>query len=75
MDRSQERSLKNHHIGVMKAVLWEEAKGKLRAIVAAAGSKDDHMPYSEKDSRMEFEVISEEVENFISGFEREEFNL
>jgi hypothetical protein len=59
-------------VQIVKAVLWEEAKGKLRALVAAEGSR-----YStpEKGEPFKHEVISEEIEAFIKAFEGEEYNL
>jgi hypothetical protein len=46
-------------IGLMKSVLWEEAKGKLRALAAASGQ----VP-----STVEREPAWERVTNFIEMF-------
>lgn len=59
----------------MKAALWEEAKGKLRAIVAVEGACMDGLFVSETDHRYKFETISEDVEAFIKAFEVQEHNL
>lgn len=59
-------------IGLAKAVLWEEAKGKLRAIVAAEGSNigEEYRP----DRRFKFQAIEEFVDKFISEFEGEGYH-
>lgn len=63
-------------LGLTKSTLWEEAKGKLRAIVAAEGQRTDHYPRDGvSDQRFSYEIISEEIENFIKFFESEEHNL
>lgn len=54
-------------INTMKAVLWEEAKGKLRAMVAVDGSR--HSEHRHDGEKMRFQVVSEFVEDFISAFE------
>jgi hypothetical protein len=54
-------------IDVAKAMLWEEAKGKLRALVAVSGcvvSTDPEEP-------PRFEVVGGAVEAFIKRFENE----
>ncbi len=61
-------------LGLTKSTLWEEAKGKMRAIVAAEGCRLDHSKTLE-DGRFSYEVISEEIESFIKAFEQQEFNL
>ena len=51
-------------IRIIKAQLWEEAKGKLRALVAVNGSargSDDYTP--------EWPVVEGAVEAFIKSFE------
>lgn len=53
-------------IGLTKAVLWEEAKGKLRAIVAADGSEHSGTVI---DDEFNYEKISRVVESFITEFE------
>lgn len=59
-------------LGMQKAMAWERAKGELRSIVAAEGSR-----YSERseNGKYKFEIISEEIENFIKAFESEEYHL
>lgn len=54
-------------IGLHKAVLWEEAKGKLRAIVAADGAATYTGRMGEDE--LSFEKISKSVEAFIEEFE------
>lgn len=53
-------------IGLAKAILWEEAKGKLRAVAAASGQYP-----SSKDpaTGVRWEKISDAVESFILQFE------
>jgi hypothetical protein len=53
-------------ISVMKAATWEEAKGKLRALVALSGSDS-----STADRRPRFEDVGRVVEGFITEFENE----
>lgn len=53
-------------IGLAKAILWEEAKGKLRAIVMADGSVYNSSVVNEK---YHYEYIEEMVEEFIKEFE------
>jgi hypothetical protein len=50
-------------IGLAKYILWEEAKGKLRALVAADGA--------EMGGAGHFEKVSGVVEKFIKEFEEE----
>lgn len=55
-------------IGLAKAVLWEEAKGKLRALVAADGAAVT--PVRELvGGKFHFEIIEEVIEEFITKFE------
>lgn len=57
----------NLNIGLQKAILWEEAKGKLRALVAAEGQT-----YSSTAPRSHpYGEISEVIESFITNFESE----
>lgn len=56
---------KSDPIGLAKAILWEEAKGKLRAIVAADGAQHGGV----YDGRPHFEIVEEVVESFIKAFE------
>lgn len=60
-------------IGLAKAILWEEAKGKLRAMVAAEGANMTHGRL--EDGRMQFEIIEDIVEAFIKEIEQNEYNL
>lgn len=58
-------------IGLAKAVLWEEAKGKLRALVAAEGSNiSEH--YS--GGKLRFQIVEDAVEKFIADFEGEGYH-
>lgn len=50
------------NISLIKAVLWEEAKGKLRAITKASGQ-------SYYDRSPDFRKVKEVVEEFIKDFE------
>ena len=50
-----------HSIGMHKAILWEEAKGKLRALSSVAGSGNDDME--------RFLKIETVIETFIEEFE------
>lgn len=52
-------------IGLAKAVLWEEAKGKLRAIVAAEGSNISES-YKQPPRFLEIEKV---IDIFIAEFE------
>lgn len=60
----------DQRISLAKAVLWEEAKGKLRAIAAAEGARYGGMQ-DEETGLYKFQVISQEVEGFIKAFEDE----
>ena len=53
-------------IGMAKAMLWEAAKGKLRAMVAVEGAGRS-VPDSE--GHLRFQVLSDYVEAFIDDFE------
>lgn len=54
----------SRHIGLAKAILWEEAKGKLRAMAAAAGQQN-----SADNRGPDWEEVSRQVEQFIKRFE------
>lgn len=54
-------------IGLAKAILWEEAKGKLRALVAAEGATHGGKP--DENGIHRFDAISKRVETFIKKFE------
>lgn len=54
-------------IGLVKAILWEEAKGKLRAIAMAQGSRLPG-PVGEI-GEASFEPIQSYIEKFIRKFE------
>lgn len=53
-------------IGLAKAILWEEAKGKLRALAAASGQYPSNNGHTEK-----WEQIDRRVEDFIKNFEED----
>ena len=55
----------NDPIGLQKAVLWEQAKGLLRAVVAADGAQQSQ--YDGQDPH--FMLLEKEVEGFIRDFE------
>ena len=57
-------------IGLAKAVLWEEAKGKLRAIVAAEGANISDI----RPSPPRFLVIEEFINKFIAEFQNEGYH-
>lgn len=56
-------------IGLAKAILWEEAKGKLRAIVSAGGQTQ-----SGSDRSPDWEAVKKRVESFIDKFEADGLN-
>lgn len=51
-------------IGLAKAILWEEAKGKLRALAIASGQHP-----SNKKRSPDCEKVQQQVETFILHFE------
>lgn len=54
----------------MKGVLWEEAKGKLRALVAIQGSYvEDGVPVGRP--KQKWEILEERIESFIRDIEDE----
>lgn len=55
-------------IAIAKAILWEEAKGKLRALVAVEGQCGAHNP-EDKHRRERWREASEAVETFVKDFE------
>ena len=59
----------NEQIGLAKAILWEEAKGKLRAMVAAGG-----MAESTSARSPDWDIVSQAVEDFIVRFEENGFH-
>lgn len=59
-------------IGLAKAILWEETKGKLRALLAADGAEIGGTVTEEDEER--FEAMELMVNNFISGFENEGYH-
>ena len=56
-------------IGLAKAILWEEAKGKLRALAAASGQNP-----SNKERSPSWVTVNEAVEKFIHDFEDEGYH-
>lgn len=58
----------NTFISAMKAVAWEEAKGKLRALGQLDGARqyDSHYP---SDKQPRYKIVEERVERFIREFE------
>lgn len=58
-------------IGLAKAILWEEAKGKLRALAAAEGSNISNA-YTQ--GRLRFQIIEDLVEKFIDEVESEGYH-
>lgn len=56
-------------IDLQKAVLWEQAKGLLRAMVAADGQRSTGGAHREEPLR--FQVVGAAVEAFITDFEGE----
>ena len=51
-------------IGMHKAILWEEAKGKMRAMYMVNGQSD-----SENKANVEWSKVRTRVEEFIIAFE------
>lgn len=51
-------------IGLAKAILWEETKGKLRALVSAGGQSQ-----SSGERTPKYEDVMKFVEKFIKSFE------
>ena len=59
-----------------KAVLWEEAKGKLRAMVACDGARDARLLLSRATDRpFRFEIVKEAIDDFIKHMEENEFHI
>jgi hypothetical protein len=58
-------------IGLAKAILWEEAKGKLRAVAAASGQYHSGAAGAEYSK---WEKVEKAVENFILSFEAEGYH-
>lgn len=53
-------------ISIMKAAIWEEAKGKLRALAAVAGQCNSTSPQYIRDR---YDELNREVEAFIVSIE------
>lgn len=51
-------------IGLAKAILWEEAKGKMRAVARASGQHQSNVDRSPK-----WEDVERSIETFILHFE------
>lgn len=56
-------------IGLAKAILWEEAKGKLRAIVMADGQTMPDYTNYDPNEKARYEIIEDFVNKFIDEFE------
>jgi len=56
-------------IGLAKAILWEEAKGKLRAMVAADGAELGGP--RDENGDFHFQKVKREVDGFIKTIEDE----
>lgn len=57
-------------IGIAKAQLWEEAKGKMRAMVAVEGQCSSHGE-SDGHRRVRWRTAQTSIETFIRQFEDE----
>jgi hypothetical protein len=57
-------------IRVQKAVLWEQAKGQLRAMVLVEGQCSAHDP-GHSQQRTRWRDANEQIEDFIKSFESE----
>ncbi len=62
----------DHRIRLAKAILWEEAKGKLRALAAASGMHQSRHG-DPLGTMARFERISDRVATFIKEFEDDGF--
>lgn len=56
-------------IGLAKAILWEEAKGKLRAVAKASGQHPSNVIRSP-----EWEKVEKSIETFILHFEAQGYH-
>jgi hypothetical protein len=65
-------TINRHAISLQKAVLWEQVKGLLRAMVAADGCRTSGT--RSEDGLYRFEEVSLEVEAFIKDFEDKGMN-
>lgn len=65
-EREEMQSIFHQHIGLQKAILWEEAKGKLRAMVAANGQTQSTY---KRNAGPSYTTISQRVERMIETFE------
>lgn len=61
-------------IGLVKAVLWEEAKGKLRALCMAHGQCAPLYDVNNTKLDSGYEAIRDEVEAFIAEFESQGYH-
>lgn len=57
-------------VTLAKAMLWEEAKGKMRAMVAADGCRTTGGVHRQEPFR--YQVVSAKIEAFIADFEADE---
>jgi len=55
-------------LAMQKGILWEQAKGLMRAMVAVDGSRYSSRPSGEK---ARYEQVSEAIEAFVESFESE----
>ena len=58
-----------------KAVLWEEAKGKLRAMVACDGALTSDRSVPRTDPTPRYKIVQEAIDDFIKHMEDNEFHL
>jgi hypothetical protein len=59
-----------------KMILWEEAKGKMRAMIACDGAlTSERGTPGTDDGPMRFQVVRTEIEDFIKHMEDNEFHL
>lgn len=64
---------KHDEVGMHKSILWEEAKGKLLAIVAAEGSR--YGGATDDNGLMRYENIRKEFEAFFKEIEDKEYHI
>lgn len=58
-----------------KAVLWEEAKGKMRAMIACDGCLISERGIPGTDPVPRYRVVKTEIEAFIKHMEENEFHI
>lgn len=58
-----------------KAVLWEEAKGKLRAMIACDGALTSERGVPGTDPTPRYKIVQAEIDDFIKHMEDNEFHL